>query len=155
MVAYYVVCYRSARIKKDLLWACSFYIAPSTSIVSWNHLQMLDRMLFHLSSWKLFRLSPCTFIYAGTMLSGTFPDFWKMSRVFPAFMTGNQCIISNYRGIYALCAASKLFEIIVFGFPHAQLFQLHVWETIWINIQAVNVNKLMCRITHPLYFVLY
>lgn len=53
---------------------------------------------------KLFNLS---------LSSGVFPDCWKESFVFPIHKKGCKRSVANYRGIAALSAVSKLFELIV------------------------------------------
>ncbi|XP_055632923.1 uncharacterized protein LOC129773349 [Toxorhynchites rutilus septentrionalis] len=47
--------------------------------------------------------------------TGCGPDerCWKQSYVFPVYKKGHKRSVSNYRGIAALCATSKLFELIV------------------------------------------
>lgn len=42
-----------------------------------------------------------------------FPNCWKQSYVFPVFKKGSKQLVSNYRGIAALSATSKLFEVII------------------------------------------
>lgn len=50
------------------------------------------------------------------MVTGVFPTCWKESYVFPVHKRGCKRTISNYRGIAALCATSKLFELIILEF---------------------------------------
>lgn len=59
---------------------------------------------------------PLTNIFNKSLSSGVFPNKWKESFVFPVFKKGSKQDISNYRGIAALCAMSKLFEVIVLDF---------------------------------------
>lgn len=56
---------------------------------------------------------PLATVFNLSMSTGTFPECWKESYVFPVFKKGNKQVTSNYRGIAALCAVSKLFEVIV------------------------------------------
>lgn len=55
-------------------------------------------------------------IFNLSLRSGIFPSLWKQSYIFPVFKKGSRRDISNYRGIAALCATSKLFELIVLDF---------------------------------------
>ena len=59
---------------------------------------------------------PLTKIFNMSLSTGVFPDKWKESFVFPVFKKGCKQDIGNYRGIAALCAMSKLFEVIVLEF---------------------------------------
>ncbi|XP_062541607.1 uncharacterized protein LOC134209633 [Armigeres subalbatus] len=56
---------------------------------------------------------PLTAVFNLSLTSGVFPVCWKQSYVFPVFKKGCKRTVSNYRGIAALCAVSKLFELIV------------------------------------------
>lgn len=60
--------------------------------------------------------APLQAIFNLSLTSASFPDCWKHSYVFPVFKKGNKQIVSNYRGIAALCATSKLFELLVLEF---------------------------------------
>ena len=59
---------------------------------------------------------PLAIVFNQSLCSGTFPTIWKKSFLFPVFKKGKKSSICNYRGIAALCAASKLFELIVLDF---------------------------------------
>ncbi|XP_062537743.1 uncharacterized protein LOC134206076 [Armigeres subalbatus] len=58
---------------------------------------------------------PLTAVFNLSLTSGVFPVCWKQSYVFPVFKKGCKRTVSNYREIAALCAVSKLFELIVLG----------------------------------------
>jgi len=53
---------------------------------------------------RIFRLS---------LASGRFPTLWKDAYMFPVHKKGDKRNADNYRGISSLCAASKLFELLV------------------------------------------
>lgn len=59
---------------------------------------------------------PLALLYNLSLQSGVFPVCWKNSFIFPVHKKGCKRTVSNYRGISALCALSKLFEIIVLDF---------------------------------------
>lgn len=59
---------------------------------------------------------PLSCLFNLSLQVGKFPDGWKKSYVFPVFKKGNKRDVSNYRGIAALCAVSKLFEKVVYDF---------------------------------------
>lgn len=56
---------------------------------------------------------PLAKIFTLSLSTGVFPDCWKESYVFPVFKKGCKRTVSNYRGIAALSATSKLFELII------------------------------------------
>lgn len=56
---------------------------------------------------------PLSTVFNMSLTTGVFPDCWKESFVFPVFKKGCKQNVSNYRGIAALSAVSKLFEVIV------------------------------------------
>lgn len=56
---------------------------------------------------------PLAIIFNQSLRSGIFPDCWKESYVYPVFKKGCKRTTSNYRGIAALSATSKLFELII------------------------------------------
>lgn len=58
-------------------------------------------------------LLPLRHIFNLSISSGTFPDQWKSSFMFPVYKKGDRQDIANYRGITSLCSASKLFEVVV------------------------------------------
>ncbi|XP_055618753.1 uncharacterized protein LOC129763574 [Toxorhynchites rutilus septentrionalis] len=60
--------------------------------------------------------APLATIFNISLNSGIFPEIWKFSFVFPIFKKGDKQSVSNYRGIAALCAASKLFELLVLDY---------------------------------------
>lgn len=59
---------------------------------------------------------PLASIFNLSLNMGTFPDVWKNSFVFPVYKKGDKQSVVNYRGIAALCAVSKLFELIVLDY---------------------------------------
>lgn len=56
---------------------------------------------------------PLAKVFNLSMTSGVFPECWKDSFVFPVHKKGCKQTVANYRGIAALSAISKLFELIV------------------------------------------
>lgn len=56
---------------------------------------------------------PLAAIFNRSLNHGQFPALWKQSFMFPVFKSGDRRDVTNYRGITSLCAASKLFEIIL------------------------------------------
>lgn len=59
---------------------------------------------------------PLSKLFNISLRSGVFPSCWKKSYVFPVHKKGSKRDVRNYRGISALCAVSKLFEVIVLEF---------------------------------------
>lgn len=59
---------------------------------------------------------PLAQLFNTSLTTGVFPSCWKKSFVFPVHKKGSKRDIRNYRGIAALCAVSKLFEVIVLDF---------------------------------------
>lgn len=59
---------------------------------------------------------PLAHIFNLSLRSGIFPTCWKQSFIFPVHKKGCKRNIRNYRGIAALCAVSKLFEVVVLDF---------------------------------------
>lgn len=57
--------------------------------------------------------APLATVFDISLSTGVFPDCWKDSFVFPIHKKGCKQTVSNYRGIAALSATSKLFEIVV------------------------------------------
>ncbi|XP_055542506.1 uncharacterized protein LOC129728122 [Wyeomyia smithii] len=57
--------------------------------------------------------TPLTIVFNLSLSSGIFPTCWKDSFVSSVHKKGCKRTVSNYRGIAALCATSKPFEIIV------------------------------------------
>lgn len=57
--------------------------------------------------------APLAAIFNLSITSGEYPTCWKDSFVFPVHKKGDKRNVSNYRGIAALSATSKLFELIV------------------------------------------
>lgn len=59
---------------------------------------------------------PLARIFNLSLCSGVFPSCWKKSFVFPVHKKGCKRDIRNYRGVAALCAVSKLFEVVVLNY---------------------------------------
>ncbi|XP_052561944.1 uncharacterized protein LOC120429973 [Culex pipiens pallens] len=59
---------------------------------------------------------PLAQLFNTSLSTGVFPCFWKKSFLFPVHKKGPKRDVRNYRGIAALCAVSKLFEVIVLDF---------------------------------------
>lgn len=58
-------------------------------------------------------LDPLHCLFRLSLSSGVFPSCWKVANMFPVHKKGRKRDANNYRGITALCAISKLFEIVV------------------------------------------
>ena len=56
---------------------------------------------------------PLSLLFNLSLQTGVFPQSWKRSFIFPVHKKGSKRDIRNYRGIAALCAVSKLFELVV------------------------------------------
>ncbi|XP_055536990.1 uncharacterized protein LOC129725335 [Wyeomyia smithii] len=67
-------------------------------------------------------LTPLTHLFRLSLATGRFPTTWKQAFLFPVHKKGDRSKIDNYRGISALCAISKLFELVVLQpiFSHCQ-----------------------------------
>ena len=59
---------------------------------------------------------PLRKIFNISLRTGHFSNSWKESFFFPIYKKGNKSQVSNYRGIAALSAVSKLLEKVVLGF---------------------------------------
>ena len=57
--------------------------------------------------------SLCT-IFNQSIVSGIFPDEWKLSKVVPLFKQGNRSDLSNYRPISVIPVVAKVFERIIY-----------------------------------------
>ncbi|XP_055522955.1 uncharacterized protein LOC129717137 [Wyeomyia smithii] len=57
-------------------------------------------------------LTPLTHLFRLSIALGSFPSAWKQAFMFPVHKKGDRSNIASYRGISALCATSKLFEIV-------------------------------------------
>ena len=60
-------------------------------------------------------LTYLTHIYNCSLLSGIFPDGWKLARVSPVYKSGDKQECENYRPISVLSVAAKIFEKLVCG----------------------------------------
>lgn len=56
---------------------------------------------------------PLRHLFNLSLSSGIFPALWKIAYMFPVHKKGDKRNVDNYRGISALCATSKLFELVV------------------------------------------
>ncbi|XP_055526899.1 fatty acyl-CoA reductase wat-like [Wyeomyia smithii] len=67
-------------------------------------------------------LTPLTHLFRLSLATGRFPTTWKQAFLFPVHKKGDRSKIDNYRGLSALCAISKLFELVVLQpiFSHFQ-----------------------------------
>ena len=57
--------------------------------------------------------SLCT-IFNHSIVSGIFPDEWKLSKVIPLFKQGNRSDLNNYRPISVIPVVAKVFERIIY-----------------------------------------
>ena len=60
-------------------------------------------------------VSYLTYIYNCSLLSGIFPDDWKLAKVSPIYKSGNKQECGNYRPISVLSVVAKIFEKLVCG----------------------------------------
>lgn len=58
-------------------------------------------------------VTPLQHIFQLSLNTGTFPSLWKNAYMFPVHKKGDKSNVDNYRGISALCAVSKLFELVI------------------------------------------
>jgi hypothetical protein len=79
-------------------------------------------------------VSYLTYIYNCFLLSGIFPDDWKMAKVSPIYKSWNKQECGNYRPISVLSVVSKIFEKLVCGQlncyfkeHHADSYKISVW----------------------------
>lgn len=56
---------------------------------------------------------PLLYIYNLIVKSATYPDMWKMAKVFPVFKAGDRNDVSNYRPIAIVSNFSKIFDTIL------------------------------------------
>ena len=61
-----------------------------------------------------------------SLLSGTFPDIWKIGKVVPLFKSGDPTSSNNYRPITILPTLSKIIERIVHLQMHTFLQEHHL-----------------------------
>ena len=59
-------------------------------------------------------ITPLLHLFRLSLASGMFPTGWKRAFLFPVHKKGDRSNIDNYRGISALCAISKLFQLVVY-----------------------------------------
>lgn len=57
-------------------------------------------------------LSPLRHLFGLSLSKGVFPSLWKTAYIFPVHKKGDKRNVENYRGISALNAVSKLFELV-------------------------------------------
>ena len=58
-------------------------------------------------------VSPITLMVNTSIVSGTYPDMWKVAKVIPVFKKGDNKSIKNYRPISILNTSSKILEEVV------------------------------------------
>ena len=58
-------------------------------------------------------ISPSLTIIINQMLTGIFPDAFKLSKVIPLFKKGDSSLLVNYRPISLLPTISKIFEKVI------------------------------------------
>ncbi|XP_038116978.1 uncharacterized protein LOC119769148 [Culex quinquefasciatus] len=76
----------------------------------------IDVDRFHLKKCCDALGEPLAQLFNTSLATGVFPCCWKKSFVFPVHKKGPKRDVRNYRRIAALCAVSKLFEVIVLDF---------------------------------------
>lgn len=57
--------------------------------------------------------APLTLLFNLSLRTGTFPAFWKSSRICPVFKKNDRSLIENYRPIAIICNFSKVFEMVL------------------------------------------
>ena len=67
-------------------------------------------------------------IFQLSLSKGVFPLIWKAAYMFPDHKKGDRGNIDNYRGISAMIAVSKLFELVVID-PITSHFHQYITET--------------------------
>ena len=60
-------------------------------------------------------VAPLKIIFENILLSGIYPEKWKLANITPIHKKGDKQILTNYRPISLLCICGKLFEKIVFN----------------------------------------
>ena len=58
-------------------------------------------------------IPPLVYLYKRSLITGIFPDKWKIANVVPIFKNGNKSDVSNYRPISLLPIPGKIFENIL------------------------------------------
>ena len=61
-------------------------------------------------------VTPMTAIINQSILEAKFPDAWKEAAVTPVLKKGSPLLLSNYRPVSCLPAASKVLEIVIFTY---------------------------------------
>lgn len=74
---------------------------------------------FLLKECLLCSLSEVTYLFNCVLLSGTYPDNWKLATVIPLYKGGDRLGTSNYRPISLLSALGKLMEKLI----HRRVFR--------------------------------
>lgn len=64
---------------------------------------------------------PLFIIFNQSLLSGCFPNYWKVSFISPIYKSGDRNDVANYRPISLISTIPKLFESIICDFLRAQL----------------------------------
>ncbi|XP_055527662.1 uncharacterized protein LOC129720236 [Wyeomyia smithii] len=67
-------------------------------------------------------LVPLSHLFRLPLATGKFPVDWKQAYMFPVHKKGDRSNVNDYRGISALCAVPKLFELVIIKpiFSHCQ-----------------------------------
>jgi hypothetical protein len=72
-------------------------------------------------------------MYNCSLLSGIFPDDWKLAKISPIYKSGNKQECGNYRPISVLSVVAKIFEKLVCGKlncyfkEHQNSYKISVW----------------------------
>ena len=94
-------------------------------------------------------VTPLTYIYNVSFVTGVFPDIWKIAKVIPVFKKGDRSNVDNYRPISLLSCFEKILErlickrMLVFPKKHSILYKLQFGfrenhSTVMALIEALN-----------------
>ena len=115
----------------------SLFLSPITDNETHDIINSLDSNKSNDISSKLLKVlcnSFCpilTYLFNSCMLTGTFPDELKITRVIPLFKSGNRNLMSNYRLISILPTLSKIFEKLI----HVRIYQFLDENQVLYNYQ--------------------
>ena len=82
---------------------------------------------------------PLTLIFKFSLMSGTFPDAWKMAKIIPVHKKEEKNIVKNYRPISLLPIFTKVFEKRLFNSLLAHFHDDNLFTKCQVSCQVTHV----------------